>query len=508
MEIVLDHLNLTRGGRRILHDVCWHIRAGERWLVVGGSGAGKTQLLKVVAGDVWPQEQRGRASRRYLLDGDWHTQPVDVRDEIAWLGPERQDRYERYGWNHTVLEVVGTGLYRTDIPLQALDARDRARALRLLRRAGICALARRRFLTLSYGERRLVLLARVLAWRASLLVLDEVATGLDADNRARLYRLLGGDLGGAGWICSAHRAEDTPPGVTHLLWLRAGRVVHAGRLTPSRLREAFADAAGAGGRSHCRVGTAADAPLAGWRARRRAASSRRASRRPATPLIRLCHADVWLDGRRILRDISLEVNRGECWVVHGANGSGKSTLLRTIYGDHAVAAGGGIERAGIEPGVPLEVFRARTGVVAPHLQTEYPRQTTVLDTVVSGLHSSYGLNFDATPAEKRRARAALAALGIADLASRPLAELSYGQVRRVLFARAEALSPKLLLLDEAFTGLDAPLRAVLIAWVEQRIDAGVTVVMATHYRREWPRNATHELALSRGRVVYAGKVRR
>ena len=69
------------------------------------------------------------------------------------------------------------------------------------------------------------------------------------------------------------------------------------------------------------------------------------------------------------------------------------------------------------------------------------------------------------------------------------------------------LRPRLLLLDEPFTGLNAPLRAELLAWVEERIAAGVTVVMATHYRAEWPRNATHELQLSRGAVIRAGKLR-
>jgi ABC-type molybdenum transport system ATPase subunit/photorepair protein PhrA len=93
-------------------------------------------------------------------------------------------------------------------------------------------------------------------------------------------------------------------------------------------------------------------------------------------------------------------------------------------------------------------------------------------------------------------------------ATRPLAELSYGLVRRVLFARAMVARPRLLLMDEPFTGLNAPLRAELQAWLEARIDAGITVVMATHYRGEWPRNASHELHLSRGRVVYAGKLRR
>src|SRR5690606_19195630 len=150
--------------------------------------------------------------------------------------------------------------------------------------------------------------------------------------------------------------------------------------------------------------------------------------RVAPALIHMRDADVWIDGKRVLRDINLAAGRGECWVVHGANGSGKSTLLRTIYGDHAVASGGVIERAGIVPGVPLEVFRARTGFVAPHLQSDYPREVPVLDTVVSGLHSSIGLNYPATPAEQRRAHTALRALDMDEFAQRPLAAMSYGQV--------------------------------------------------------------------------------
>jgi molybdate transport system ATP-binding protein len=388
VEVLLDRLNLHRAGRPVLTDLSWQIGPGERWLVVGASGAGKTQLLKVVAGDVWPDD--APSPRRYRFGGEWHEQPVDVRDEIVWLGPERQDRYERYGWNHAAIDVVGTGLHRTDIPLEPLTTRQREACMTLLRSAGIARLAQRGFLTLSYGERRLVLLARVLAWRAALLILDEVATGLDTRNRQRLYQLLRSRrLRGASWICSAHRDEDIPPGSTHLLWLESGSIRYAGPVSRRRLREALAASQEVGPHS-----------------------KRLAVRgsRTATPYITLRSADVWIDEKRVLQDIDLTVGRGQCWVVHGANGSGKSTLLRTIYGDHAVASDGFIRRKGIVPGVPLDSFRARTGLVAPHLQTDYPRTCTVLDTVVSGLHSSIGLNFRATAAECRRARIALRAL--------------------------------------------------------------------------------------------------
>jgi molybdate transport system ATP-binding protein len=223
-------------------------------------------------------------------------------------------------------------------------------------------------------------------------------------------------------------------------------------------------------------------------------------------LFTLRRANVWLDEKRVLTDIDLTIRRGECWVIHGGNGSGKTTLLRTLYGDHAVASDGSIQRAGIIPGVPLDDFRARTGLIAPHLQTDYPRHHTVLDTVVSGLHASLGLNFRATAEERRKARSALKSVGMEAFADKILSEMSYGQVRCILFARALVTRPRVLLLDEPFTGLSPNLRAMLLAWVEARIRAGVTVVMATHYRSEWPRPASHELVLKRGKIVRASTI--
>ncbi|MEJ0098356.1 MAG: ATP-binding cassette domain-containing protein [Pseudomonadota bacterium] len=307
-------------------------RAGARWLVIGASGAGKTQLLKIVAGDVWPDDSEP-SSRRYRCGREWHDEPVEVRDEIAWLGPERQDRYERYGWNYPAIDVVGTGLHRTDIPMQKLSVAERARCRALLARAGIARLAQRRFLTLSYGERRLVLLARALAWRAGVLLLDEVATGLDLANRERLYRMLGGrELRDRTWICSAHRKEDIPPGATHLLWLDAGKVRYAGPMRATRLRAALAAAA-------------VEMPSR----LRSDARSKSAKPRLRPPLITLANASVYVDAKRLLRDLDLTIRRGECWVLHGANGAGKSTFLRTLYGDHAVASSGRITRAGQGP---------------------------------------------------------------------------------------------------------------------------------------------------------------
>ncbi|MEO8307763.1 MAG: ATP-binding cassette domain-containing protein [Pseudomonadota bacterium] len=475
-------MDLHRSGRAVLRNVSWTVNPGERWLVLGPNGAGKTQLLKVLAGDVWPNPAR-KSTRQYRLHGQWQNQPHEARDEIAWLGPERQDRYERHDWNFPVLEVVGTGLYRTDIPLEPLTPAQRKYCIALLRRAGIAPLAKRNFLSLSYGERRLVLLARAWAWRPGVLLLDEAATGLDPAHRARLQRFLAAGRSRISWVCTAHREEDAPVTANRLLVLDGGRISYCGLLSRSAMRRA-AHPAPAKRRVHRRVSPA------------------------ATLLVSLENADVYLDGSHILRSINMEVRRGQCWVLHGANGSGKSTLLRTIYGDHGVASGGIIFRAGIAPGVALEQFRAHTALVSPQLQTDYPHHYSVLETIVSGLHSSIGLNACISALERRRAQKAMRHFGLGNVADRTLGELSYGQKRRVLFARASMLNPQLMLLDEPFAGLDIRQRELLLQALEMQIRSGRTVVLATHYRSEWPRGATHEMHLSGGKVQYAGTIRR
>ena len=87
-------------------------------------------------------------------------------------------------------------------------------------------------------------------------------------------------------------------------------------------------------------------------------------------------------------------------------------------------------------------------------------------------------------------------------------ELSYGQVRRVLFARAFVCRPRLLLLDEPFAGVDRSTRVELRKIVEGAIAEGIAVVMATHHRDEWPVGATHELELHDGEAMYCGEIRK
>lgn len=481
LAVELRRVDLHRGGKPVLRDVSWRIRPGQRWLLIGGNGAGKTQLLKMVSGAVWPTPT-DRGLRRYVLGGERFDTPAGVLEDIAYVGAERQDRYEHYDWNFRAREVVGTGLHRTDIPMQELNGAEQRRVLALLASLGLAALGERRFLTLSYGERRLVLIARALASRPKLLLLDEVANGLDARNHERLMHWLAGTSRSAmPWVFATHRHADVPEAMTHLLELEQGRVKRSGAMRAAKARALLRQDG---------------MPFLGEGRTLRARRSRRGQ-----PLVAMHRADVHVDDTRILSGIDIDVRRGDCWVIHGPNGSGKSTLIRTLYGDHPVATGGSITRAGIEPGVPLETFKLNTAFVAPHLQTWHQPRMPVMEVVASGRHASIGLNDPITAADRRHAEQALRRFGIFSLRGRRLAELSYGQARRVLFARAWARAPKLALLDEPFAGLDRATRADLMRRLNAWITTGGSCVIATHHRDEWPAHTTHVLELARGGIV-------
>jgi molybdate transport system ATP-binding protein len=483
LEVRLEHLHLLRAGHRVLKDISWTIRPGERWLLAGPNGAGKTQLLKILAGSVWP-EPAARPVRRYVSGRECASAPLGFTQQIAYLGAERQDQYQRYGWNPRAAQVVGTGIYRTDIPLDVLTAPDRRRVREALDALAAAPLAARRFLSLSYGERRVILLARALASRPRLLLLDEILNGLDTPNRARILAWLARQTRRLPWVFATHRIEDVPAAVTHALVLDRGRIVYRGPRAGAPLERWLGEPARARGGA----------------VRRRAAAG--------GELLRLRRGRVYLEQSAALDGVDLAVRRGQCWVVHGGNGSGKTTLLRTLYGDHGVAFGGTLERTGVTRGVALEAFRKRVGLVAPHLQADYPRQATVAEVVQSGRHASIGLNDVPSAADRAAARRALASFGLTRLASRPLGELSYGQVRRVLFARAWIREPQLLLLDEPFAGIDAAARRRLLRRVEALAARGAAVVVAVHEPGAWPACASHELELARGRARYCGPLRR
>ena len=228
LEILnLRDVTVRRGSNEILSNVNWQVAPGQRWIVMGANGAGKTSLMQVCSGFMHPTSgdakilgyELGRTDVRELrtLVG------ISSAAVVALLPPEE-----------TVLDSILTSAYGISGRWrERYDQVDRDRAHDLMADWGLTSFAKRRIGTLSEGERKRVQIARALMCDPELLILDEPAAGLDVGGREDLIsRLsnLASDENSPSLILVTHHVEEIPPNFTHALLLKSGQVSAQGDL--------------------------------------------------------------------------------------------------------------------------------------------------------------------------------------------------------------------------------------------------------------------------------------
>jgi iron complex transport system ATP-binding protein len=239
-EAVLElrEVRVVRGGATLLDDVDWTVRADERWVILGPNGAGKTTLLSLCSGTAFPTS----GSVTVLGERLGRTDLRELRSRIGLTSAVLADRIPP---DERVLDVVMTGAYAVvGRWREEYDESDAARAHHLLRYLGCEPFVDRRYGTLSEGERKRVQIARALMADPELLLLDEPAAGLDLGAReALVLRLsrIASDPGSPATVLVTHHVEEIPPGTTHALLLRGGRVVEAGPLTEALTAASLSD---------------------------------------------------------------------------------------------------------------------------------------------------------------------------------------------------------------------------------------------------------------------------
>jgi len=201
------------------------------------------------------------------------------------------------------------------------------------------------------------------------------------------------------------------------------------------------------------------------------------------PYLDLQAVEAWRGSAAVFNDLSLRLWPGEHTVILGPNGSGKSSLIQLISREiyHVVKPKSWLRLFGSET-VNLWDLRARIGLVSQDLQSQYVGGVLARDVVLSGFFGSVGLGRHHQPSNHQRRRVAelMEEFHLDDLADRPYGQLSDGQRRRLLLARALVHDPQVLMLDEPTNGLDLRAKVQLLAHWRRLAQAGTTLLLVTH----------------------------
>jgi iron complex transport system ATP-binding protein len=234
-----------------LAHVTWSVADGERWVVLGANGAGKTSLLRIAS--LYQHPTWGRVV--VLGEELGHTDVRVLRERVALCSPALAARLEP---SMTAHDVVMTGIHAALAPWwHRWTDGDHRRADALLARFGVTALAAHRFDTLSAGERQRTLLARALVRDPQLLLLDEPTAGLDIGAREQVLgdlTALARDPDAPATVLVTHHLEEIPAAFTHALVLRAGEVLAQGEIVATLSDEVLSAAFGVALEVHHRHG--------------------------------------------------------------------------------------------------------------------------------------------------------------------------------------------------------------------------------------------------------------
>ncbi|AAS94871.1 MULTISPECIES: amino acid ABC transporter ATP-binding protein [Desulfovibrionaceae] len=222
----------------------------------------------------------------------------------------------------------------------------------------------------------------------------------------------------------------------------------------------------------------------------------------ATPILRVEHLSVALGGRPILRDVSLDVDRGQLKVLIGPSGAGKSTLLQCI--NHLILPDAGtvsLEGRAVDAHrkADLYAFRQQVGMIFQEFNLF--DHLDALSNVSIALRKVRGMS---RAAARERAMAELERVGLSSRHALYPAQLSGGQKQRVAIARALAMDPKVMLLDEPTSALDPELVGEVLAVIRDLAKGGMTMVMATH-QMDFARALANEIVfMERGAIIERG----
>jgi energy-coupling factor transport system ATP-binding protein len=428
-----------------LRDINLIVEQGEFVVIAGPSGGGKSTLGKALAGFLFQDEQPKFTGKIVVKDTDMTQVPLYLSSErVAYVQQNPEDQF----CTLSVLDEIAFALENACLDPDEID-------LRIDQALGIVKglnLRDRQLATLSGGEKQKVAIASMLALSPDVLILDEPTSNLDPDATRHIFETLHSIRKQTGLtvIIIEHKLSQLMALNPKVLWL------YDGFLTVNNdVQEIYFE------------------PAVEFDAKSRSSIN---NFKHDQPLLEVSNMSIRINGKEILRDISLEVHPGEFIAIMGPNGSGKSTLLQTLMGFHST------ERGRLT-GLGQDLTQAKTSELVVDIGFIFQNPDhqlftqSVWDEVTLTLHN-LGLMTDENISN---AKQLLEESGLAGRMDTHPQRLSYGEKRRLNLAAVILHNPKLLLLDEILIGQDMHNAHKWMSLLKSYTADGHAVLLVNHH---------------------------
>ena len=452
------------------------LEEGEHIAIIGRNGAGKSMLVDMITGrhPAFPDMVKyafdesynnlkhisfrdtygGDNDRTYFLQQRWNQMEID--EETPTVGNKLEEAYQLAGEDTPERRALQQHIYELFHLEPLLD---------------------KYIILLSSGELRKYKLASSLFTNPKVLIMENPFIGLDVQTRDQLKELMTmlAKEQGLQIILVLAKTDEIPDFITHIVEVKDLCVLPKRVPSPN---------------PYCRRGMLESVPLL----------QEGLGEIILPEVIRFNKVTIRYGERTILKDLDWTVRKGEHWSLSGQNGSGKSTLLSLVCADNPQGYACDISLFGHQRGSGESIWDIKRciGYVSPEMHRSYKQNIPAIQIVASGLKDSVGLYIRATNEEKAQCRHWMDVFGIGYLAERNFLQMSSGEQRLVLLARAFVKEPDLLILDEPLHGLDDVNRKMVKDIVDDYCrDPQKTLIYVTHYQEELPRCIDHSLYLER-----------
>lgn len=456
--------------------VNFSLEEGEHLAIIGRNGSGKSMFVDMITGrhPLYPD------MIKYGFDEPYNNiKHITFRDTYG--GDNDRTYFLQQRWNQMEIDeetpTVGSKLEEAFLLAGEDTPKRREFQKHIYELFHLDDLLDKYIILLSSGELRKFKLAANLFTRPKVLIIENPFIGLDAETRDQVKELLRmlTEEQGMQIILVLSKMDEIPDFITRIIKLDNLHFVPEIKVKTDFLIE------------HCP----------------HAIQVQHEATFPPIPqlVIMFKHVTIQYGERTILKDLNWVVLKGEHWALSGQNGSGKSTLLSLVCADNPQSYACDISLFGHQRGSGESIWdiKKHIGYVSPEMHRSYKQNIPALQIVASGLKDTIGLYFTPTEQEKNQCLEWMNVFGIKHLADRKFLEMSSGEQRLVLLARAFVKSPDLLILDEPLHGLDLCNRNMVKAIVDRYMydDPDRTLIYVTHYENELPNCIDNSLYLER-----------